>query len=434
MRPEELESELLLYWIQYRELEEKGGPEEDGDLFEEVMGREEELLQAFGLPSAQKYTEILWKLAEKKSCTPKTVQKTIEKLQQAAKLFHEKPVKPNLELLKEAQEDKPGAFNLLPELGFTTHIYTIFLYEDLLLEKKATPEAILQEMETVHRHQLYGPIAVLQQNLKLTYRRTKAYKELKTKLQFLDAFLNPEINQSAYTFLSEEKTLFNSDENPERNSEDRQPENLPPAKPYYPEYKVLLGWLEIEEIIFDESSSVTVNCIYVESYRPQRIGLGFEFEELYQLLSTYDRNQNNILNYFNKSRQRLVIDSPTVVNLKNKLGKNQPLDQHYLRVYKPQALTREGQLEEMTEEFYLVDAILDKRPYDSEQKHQIQGEINGWFGHIKAWYFLYLNAKADGLSELEARKSINLENEHIFNLSKLLYTLEKHGGKARITS
>jgi hypothetical protein len=45
---------------------------------------------------------------------------------------------------------------------------------------------------------------------------------------------------------------------------------------------------------------------------------------------------------------------------------------------------------------------------------------------------MYLYAKMEGKSETEARASINLENPHIFELSKLLYTLEKFGGKAQI--
>lgn len=43
---------------------------------------------------------------------------------------------------------------------------------------------------------------------------------------------------------------------------------------------------------------------------------------------------------------------------------------------------------------------------------------------------MYLYAKLEGKSEAEARASISLENPYIFELSKLLYTLEKHGGQA----
>jgi hypothetical protein len=182
MRPDELEPELLLYWIQYRELEEKGGPDQDGDLFEEVMGREEEILKSFGLPPAEKYNKILWKLTEKKSCTPKAIQHTISKLQAAAKEYHKKPVISGSAFLEAAQLLNLSAFDVLSELGFVTHIYTLFLFDELLLKKESAVGAILQELETVQELDLYGPVAKLKVNLKPNYRRTKAYQDLKTKL------------------------------------------------------------------------------------------------------------------------------------------------------------------------------------------------------------------------------------------------------------
>jgi hypothetical protein len=110
----------------------------------------------------------------------------------------------------------------------------------------------------------------------------------------------------------------------------------------------LLGYLELEEIVFDKDTAVTVNANYFQQGTKQRqIGLGFEFDELYALLRQYEKENNGVLNYFNKNRQRITFDSPTIINLKDKLGENLVLNKHYLRVYKPEAVNREEQLEEL---------------------------------------------------------------------------------------
>ena len=45
-----LKSALPAYFNQYKLLEGQGRPERNGDLFEEVLAKEEEILSAFGLP------------------------------------------------------------------------------------------------------------------------------------------------------------------------------------------------------------------------------------------------------------------------------------------------------------------------------------------------------------------------------------------------
>jgi hypothetical protein len=431
----DLETELLDYFKKYKILEEKGGPEQDGDLFEEVLAKEEAILSAFGLPEALKYCQILHKLANRKSVTVAAIRKTLVKLQQAAEKYHNRPVISSLETLALAQQKKLNAFDVLPELGFITHSYTIFLYDSLLLAKKASPEVILTELQTLHKQDLYGPVAKLQFNLTPGYRRTKAYKELKSKLKFLDLFLETTASDN------EPDALWDAeDSRPEDQKTRPRQQDTPPHQSetgeilhhFEPDYFTLTDCVYIEEIIFSRDSAVTVTANMSWGYKPQRITLGFEFDQLTKVIQDYRQQGQKVLSYFNKTRQQNAIDEPVIINLKEKTGSELELYLHYFRVYKPQALDRNGKPELMNEAFYIVDEIIDKAKFDKGAESCIKSEINGLFHHVKNHYYTYLNAKADGMTEEEARRANGLEDNVRFELSKLLYNLEKHGGKAEI--
>jgi hypothetical protein len=431
----DLETELLDYFKKYKILEEKGGPEQDGNLFEEILDIERAILSSFGLPEALKYCKFLHQLANRKRVTLAVIKKTIEKLQQAAETYHSRPVTSSLETLKHAQQEKLSGLNVIPELGFIYHTYTVFLYDTLLLPKKATPEAILQELQTLDELELYGPVAKLKFNLAPGYSRTNDYQELKSKLQFLDLFLNADEAEAVPDELWDapnhrvrnQEVPHNKTAEPSYLSEDTELQEN-----FEPDYFVLTDLVFIEEIIFSRDSGVTVIGKQSWGYEPQRITLGFEFDQLTKVLKDYRQSGQKVLSYFNKTRQQNAIDEPVIINLKEKTGNELELYLHYFRVYKPQALGRNGKPELMNEAFYIVDEIIDKAKFDKGAESCIKSEINGLFHHVKNHYYTYLNAKADGMTEEEARRANGLEDNVRFELSKLLYNLEKHGGKAEI--
>lgn len=88
-----------------------------------------------------------------------------------------------------------------------------------------------------------------------------------------------------------------------------------------------------------------------------------------------------------------------------------------------------GKPEVMKEAFYIVEEVINKGRYDLQQMEHMKGALNGTFHHIKNHYF-YLNARLSGKSEAEARKQFELEDEVHFEISKYLFLLEKHGGRA----
>lgn len=126
-----------------------GGPLEDGQLFEEMLALQEGMLNSLGLPSTTENTGLLWfnggvptelELAER-----------VRKLKQTAQEYLLSPARSEIQILKDAQESKASAFSTLPELGISTHSYTIFVYENILLARRDKIENVLEELRRANQ-------------------------------------------------------------------------------------------------------------------------------------------------------------------------------------------------------------------------------------------------------------------------------------------
>jgi hypothetical protein len=168
------------------------------------------------------------------------------------------------------------------------------------------------------------------------------------------------------------------------------------------------------------------------SHYAKSITLGFEFDVLTRVLQLYGHKGQIILSYFNKDRQQNATDYLVIVNLKDKTGGTLTTKLHYFRVYKPLALDRDGNHEVMQDEFYIVDEVIDRAAFDAEQVKHLRSFLNGSFHHLKHMYYAYLDCRMRGLSKQEARIKNDLENDHLFEVCKLLHLLEKHGGQAKM--
>jgi ribosomal protein L30/L7E len=130
-------------------LDKKGGPSEDGELFEEILTLQERILSSFGLPSTTDNLKLVW--FNGSVPTPLELVERVKQLNQKAKEYLLSPVKPETQILRDAQENKASAFSTLPELGITTHSYTIFVYEKILLAKRDKIENILEELRRANQ-------------------------------------------------------------------------------------------------------------------------------------------------------------------------------------------------------------------------------------------------------------------------------------------
>ncbi len=132
------------------DLEKKGGPSEDGQLFEQISAVHAEILKSLGLSTSSNNKKLLWFCSLP---TDSELQEIIKKLHQSATDYLLSPALTEIHLLKNAQETGEDAFNILPELKIETHVYTIFVYEKILLKKKDTVENVLKELRLSNIHE-----------------------------------------------------------------------------------------------------------------------------------------------------------------------------------------------------------------------------------------------------------------------------------------
>ncbi len=428
---------LRTYYHYYQDLKEKGGPEENTELFESVVELEEDIMAAYGLPPSHTHLQILWQLTETVPLSEEALQETQQQLQVAATEHLMAPVKTNLEVLLEAKNEKLSAFNVLPEIGQPTHDYPIFLFEEMLLKDRATPEAVLQEMEKVKELDCYGEVATLLYYHRKTFRKTKIYKKLKNKLQFLDMYLQ----QLAAIGDSAEHSIFVSSLFLQENKDAQLLEQLAtlpaPAvstshgidpSTYSPQSILLSDPFEMEEIVYAEDTAVTVTGRLHTGSASKAVSLGFDLGDLSHLLAHYPQGLQ-ILALFSQKSAEQALDSPVIINLINSTGSTFLADEHYFKVYKPLVLDEEGTHQIMQDEFYLVDEVVERTAFDAAQVETSEKSLHGLFQLIRSCYQQYLNHLQEGTSEQEARKANSLSDPIVFELARNLYNIEKHGGK-----
>ena len=132
-------------------LDKKGGPSKSGRLFENILQKEDELLEKFGLPSTPYYQGLL-----RFDSIPwdKEIDDLINLLyRESERRKNDTPIS-ELELLIEAKETNRDPMFILPQLGITTHIYPLFVYNNILMYGYDSPENILSELKLVNNSKL----------------------------------------------------------------------------------------------------------------------------------------------------------------------------------------------------------------------------------------------------------------------------------------
>ena len=189
----------------YRRLDNAGGPEKDGELFERILKDEAAVLKLSGLPATAENSSIVQSIR-----TYEDVRKAIPILQTllgAASRGNEN-LAPLEHLTRGISEGRDPA-NVLPAIGITNHLYTQFVYR-LILLGGLEPTDCYNEMIRASDH--LEEIATF----KLLYQRLSGQN-----IQFLDAFLH---EQDALQMLS----TFD-DENGEEHTDERVPASATPA-------------------------------------------------------------------------------------------------------------------------------------------------------------------------------------------------------------
>jgi hypothetical protein len=142
-------------------LDKKGGPTEDGQLFEQILAIQDQILKNFGLPTTPDNEKFLF---FESLPTDFEVENRIKLLHKTATEYLLSNAKSELQTLRDAQELNEDPFIVLPELKISTHIYTFFVYNEVLLQRKDTVENILHELKFVNQNNILGTIGKLKPN------------------------------------------------------------------------------------------------------------------------------------------------------------------------------------------------------------------------------------------------------------------------------
>ncbi|HEY1010273.1 MAG TPA: hypothetical protein VGE58_09190 [Daejeonella sp.] len=164
--------------------------EDLNDLLVKQFETEIEILKHFGLPHTYYYSEHFQFLGLQKKFKLKHIDVFLKQLKAKAKEYHQTPVISDLQLLELAQVHKLDIEEVLPELSLRLQPepYYTYLYFALLMSRTATAADILQELNTIHKHDLSLKLCMLSQDKSLL--KQPDYQELLNyELKFLEAFL-----------------------------------------------------------------------------------------------------------------------------------------------------------------------------------------------------------------------------------------------------
>jgi hypothetical protein len=142
------------------ELTKKGGPSEDGQLFEKILDLQQRTLKQFGLPTSPANEQLLWfdGIPSEAEITGRITQ-----LQRTATKYLLSSPETELKTLRAALQMQLDPFDVLPEIKVELHIYTLFVYNKILLPQEDTVDAVLQEFKVVNNDQVLDTLGRLKE-------------------------------------------------------------------------------------------------------------------------------------------------------------------------------------------------------------------------------------------------------------------------------
>ena len=137
------------------DLKKKGGPSRSARLFDKLLFKQKEVLEHYKLPDNPFYMGLLhfeaipW---------DNEIEELIKILETESEHQRKKIKKSSLDLLKEAKSSNRDPMFILPELGIQTHVYTLFVYNEILMFSQDKPENILEELNFVNNDDLLNTL------------------------------------------------------------------------------------------------------------------------------------------------------------------------------------------------------------------------------------------------------------------------------------
>lgn len=391
---------LQQYYQQYQKLEKQPSGKAADKEDDSVQELENDILTQFGLPVSKRFVQILHDFVNHSVVNEQLLDYVSKKLRTAARKYLLSPVMSDIELLTQARDQKRSPYDVLPELGYPTYEYAIFLIGELLYRRNMAPQDILEELKNVHNHKSWDDLAVLSKVH--NYSSHQLYAKLKKQqVRFVDDFIQQL-----------------------RRQEVAKPQNkrLTPAEEgYKPNYKTI-SKIQVEDIVFDDNTTLFGKIRNGRSY--SRITIGLEFSELNQLLMSGGELGVEISNAIKKRLANRAAEKPLVIDIKAEFGEALKLDNCYLEVYKPQHKEGDKWMEDK-DAFYFVDKILSKKEFEKKAKEEeVKEKIQECLELIGSSYVYYQRLRRLGITEEEAKLRAGLQDELLFKLSFYLSKLK----------
>ena len=178
-----------LAYLQVSLLDTGDDPIEEPDLSVEINMRKVKLLKSFGLPDSPDFTRLISFAAIPDETV---IIEKINALKNAATAYLLTDAKSEIKILQNAKALKLDPFIVLPEINIRTHIYTIFVYDKILLAGKDSIENIWQELKITRDPQVLeytGKIGIKTYDFEkyIDYQKLLEGKGLKYLRQFINA-------------------------------------------------------------------------------------------------------------------------------------------------------------------------------------------------------------------------------------------------------
>ena len=139
-------------------LTKKGGPSRASRLFDKLIFKQKEVLEHFNLPDTPFYQGLL---SFEAIPWDNEIDDLVTLLENESANQRHKSKKPPIELLKEARSSNRDPMFVLPELGIQTHVYTLFVYNKILMYNRDEPEKILEELNLVNNDDLLNTLGIM---------------------------------------------------------------------------------------------------------------------------------------------------------------------------------------------------------------------------------------------------------------------------------
>lgn len=198
------------------------------------------------------------------------------------------------------------------------------------------------------------------------------------------------------------------------------------------EYLFIDGF-RISEIIFDDKDS---DVTMVGSFVPEGTDTLKEstfisdFSNLTNLLTRIGPAADPIISRITDLLSADFVDSPTIVEIEPLIGDELVVDKWILQVDLPKFEDEDGNwVEDPNENCYYVVDIISKEEFLKQQSIEIelvayQTMLSMCYDDLEKLYNDYLLLVKEGMDEADARIKTNLENDLLFQIAHLNYSIE----------